>query len=54
VRRVQPQIVCYYFRKADFEAIGTEAGTATRIEDIHALSPYFGYRFNAIYSKGAA
>jgi hypothetical protein len=53
IRRIRPEIVCYYFRKKDFEAFGREAGLATAIKDIHALNPYVGYRFNVIYTKQA-
>jgi ubiquinone/menaquinone biosynthesis C-methylase UbiE len=53
-KRVEPQIVCYYFQKGDFEAFGQEAGLETSIEDIHAQNPYVGYRFNVIYTKKAA
>jgi ubiquinone/menaquinone biosynthesis C-methylase UbiE len=53
VRRLEPRITCYYFRRADFEAFGASTGVRTRIEDVHRLSPYLGYRFNVIYSKVA-
>jgi ubiquinone/menaquinone biosynthesis C-methylase UbiE len=54
VKRVQPHVVCYYFHKHDFEVFGREADLHTSIEDIHTLNPYFGYRFNAIYTKKPA
>ena len=44
-------IICFYFRRADFLDLGRELGLATELKDIHALNPYFGYRFNALFSK---
>lgn len=51
---VQPQIVCYYFDRPDFEALGRELGADVVIHDIHQRNPYFGCRFNAVYRKSAA
>jgi SAM-dependent methyltransferase len=51
VRKIEPRITCYYFRRDDFEAFGTAVGVRTGIQDVHRLSPYLGYRFNVIYSK---
>ena len=51
VFRVRPDIICFYFRRADFLDLGSELGLAADLKDIHALNPYFGYRFNAIFSK---
>jgi SAM-dependent methyltransferase len=50
---VRPEIVCYYFRKRDFRELGGRLHAAVDICDIHALNPYVGYRFNAIYEKAA-
>jgi len=49
----QPEIVCYYFRREDFVAIGESLGVETEILDIHTMNPYFGYRFNVVYRKSA-
>lgn len=49
VSDVKPQIVCYYFSRADFELLGGSLGVQCRIEDIHRLNPYRGLRFNAVY-----
>jgi SAM-dependent methyltransferase len=51
VRRIQPQIVCYYFRRDDFLKLGQELGLRTCLHDIHAQNPYHGYRFNVVYEK---
>jgi ubiquinone/menaquinone biosynthesis C-methylase UbiE len=49
----EPVIVCYYFERADFEALARSLGCTVTITDIHPKNPYFGYRFNAIYTKPA-
>lgn len=53
VLRIEPRIMCYAFRREDFEALGREAGVETRIEDIHPSNPYRGFRFNVIYTKNS-
>jgi ubiquinone/menaquinone biosynthesis C-methylase UbiE len=51
VKRIQPQIVCYYFRREDFLALGQELGLKTDIFDIHSRNPYRGFRFNVVYTR---
>lgn len=52
--RAEPGIACYYFSKEAFVSLGKELGVTTAIHDIHAMNPYFGYRFNVIYTKSVA
>jgi SAM-dependent methyltransferase len=54
LRRTAPEIVCYYFRKQDFLALGGRLGARTEIHDVHRMNPYFGYRFNVVYQKLAS
>ncbi|MCI0380648.1 MAG: class I SAM-dependent methyltransferase [Gemmataceae bacterium] len=51
VVHVQPNIVCYYFRREDFLQFGRDHGLETQFHDIHRANPYFGYRFNVVYTK---
>jgi SAM-dependent methyltransferase len=51
VQGIRPDIRCYYFRKADFEAFGREHGLSTQFNDIHPLNPYVGLRFNVVFHK---
>lgn len=51
---VEPQIVCYYFNRQDFEALGSELCAEVAIHDIHRRNPYFGCRFNVVYRKNTA
>jgi SAM-dependent methyltransferase len=53
LRGVEPLVVCYYFRKGDFQAFGDQLGLGTRILDIHEKNPYFSYRFNVVFTKPA-
>ncbi len=48
---VTPQIVNYYFKRDDFVELGATIRASVEITHIHALNPYQGYRFNAIYRK---
>lgn len=48
---VVPGIVCYYFTRDDFLALGKRLGVTTEIFDIHRMNPYLGYRFNVVYRK---
>jgi hypothetical protein len=48
---VKPEIVCYYFRRADFLKLAQDMGVPCTLSDIHPLNPYRGYRFNAVFSK---
>lgn len=49
--KVVPSISCYYFRREDFMEIGERLGVITKICDIHPMNPYFGLRFNTVFSK---
>ncbi|BBC22735.1 class I SAM-dependent methyltransferase [Pseudanabaena sp. ABRG5-3] len=51
IKKIEPQIICYTFQKSDFQDFGNKLGASTEILDIHPLNPYFGYRFNVIYTK---
>jgi SAM-dependent methyltransferase len=51
VFKVQPSVLCYYFRRADFLELGKQLGLQTTLFDVHPLHPYRGYRFNVVYSK---
>ena len=48
-RGVTPLIVGYYFSRDDFVTAGSALGAACTIREIHALNPYAGFRFNAVY-----
>ncbi|HJU43094.1 MAG TPA: methyltransferase domain-containing protein, partial [Vicinamibacterales bacterium] len=55
VRKVDAAaILCFYFRKSDFEAFGRERGLDTAIEQVHAKNPFYGLRFNVRYRKPRA
>ncbi|MCI0642116.1 MAG: class I SAM-dependent methyltransferase [Gemmataceae bacterium] len=51
VVQVQPNVVCYYFRREDFVQFGRVNALDTQIHDIHRANPYVGYRFNVVYTK---
>lgn len=51
VKRIEPQIICYYCNRADFLYLGKELGVKCEVFDIHPLNPYRGYRFNVVYTK---
>lgn len=51
VYKITPQIICYYFKKKDFIEIGRQLKLETKIYNIHKLNPYYGYRFNVVYTK---
>lgn len=51
ILKIEPRIICYYFSKNDFEEFGKENGWKTEILDIHKLNPYYGLRFNVVYTK---
>lgn len=51
---VVPLIVTYDFRREDFLALGQSLGAATVIQDVHKLNPYFGFRFNAVFTRLSA
>lgn len=46
---VKPEIISYYFDRSDFVALGKRLQVDTQILDIHALNPYLGTRFNAVF-----
>lgn len=46
---VKPEIISYYFDQNDFVALGKRLQVDTQILDIHALNPYLGTRFNAVF-----
>jgi ubiquinone/menaquinone biosynthesis C-methylase UbiE len=50
---VVPEIICYYFKKRDFQDLARKLNVAVEICEIHERNPYLGYRFNAIYSRAA-
>jgi ubiquinone/menaquinone biosynthesis C-methylase UbiE len=47
----QPSVTCFYFSKNDFIEIGKRLNADAVITDVHALNPYFGFRFDVIYTK---
>lgn len=49
-----PRIVCYYFERADFIALGQSMGVATAVMPVHPLNPYAPYRFSILYVKPGA
>jgi SAM-dependent methyltransferase len=49
--QAKAEIICYYFDKQDFRDLGQKLKASVDICEIHALNPYVGYRFNAIYRK---
>lgn len=51
LKTADPKIFCYFFSKQDFVDIGQRYQAETKIFDIHRLNPYYGYRFNVVYSK---
>lgn len=46
-----PSIICYYFPKKAFIDLGKALNTKTQILSIHSQNPYFGYRYNVVYTK---
>lgn len=51
---VTPMITTFDFAKDDFAALGRRVGADVSFHDIHPLNPYFGYRFNVVYSRARA
>lgn len=49
----EPRIVCYYFKKSDFLALGDKLGVRTSIHEIHQANPYAGFRYNVVYQLPA-
>lgn len=49
-----PEIICYEFERENFIALGRSLGAVTELRDIHALNPYCGFRFNAIFTRPAS
>jgi ubiquinone/menaquinone biosynthesis C-methylase UbiE len=54
IRRIEPRVICYYFRKEEFITFGKDAGLVTAIHEIHPQNPYHGYRFNVLMNKVSA
>jgi lipopolysaccharide transport system ATP-binding protein len=50
---LKPGILCYYFERDDFRVLGEEMAVQTETHEIHRLNPYFGFRYNVVYSKPA-
>ncbi|MCO5090654.1 class I SAM-dependent methyltransferase [Bosea sp. (in: a-proteobacteria)] len=46
-----PEIICYEFAREDFRELGRRLGAETAIREIHALNPYHGFRFNAVFTR---
>lgn len=46
---VKPEVISYYFDRNDFLALGKRLQVDTQILEIHALNPYLGTRFNAVF-----
>jgi ubiquinone/menaquinone biosynthesis C-methylase UbiE len=51
ILKIEPSVACYYFHRQNFLDFGSERGLGTEIFDIHPLHPYYGYRFNVVYTK---
>lgn len=49
----EPQITNYNFYFGDFEAFAAAHGLSVVINDVHALNPYSGFRFNVVFIKPA-
>jgi SAM-dependent methyltransferase len=48
---IAPEILCYEFSRDDFIEIGNRLGADVAVHEIHALNPYVGFRFNAVFTK---
>ncbi len=48
---VAPEITCYEFARQDFVALGQRLDAEVIIHEVHARHPYFGFRFNAVFTK---
>lgn len=48
---IKPEAISYYFDKSAFLEFGERHGLETQILEIHALNPYVGTRFNAVFVK---
>lgn len=49
--KAAPEILVYYFDPDDFIRLGKTEGLSVIITDVHTMNPYFGFRFNVIYTK---
>jgi SAM-dependent methyltransferase len=49
--RPNPLIVGYYFSRESFVALGETLGARCEIQEIHRMNPYYGFRFNAVYTR---
>lgn len=48
---IRPEIISYYFDRSSFSRFGQRYGLDAEILEIHALNPYVGTRFNAVFVK---
>ena len=49
--KVEPQITTYSFDPDDFKLFGESQGARVTIGDVHPMNPYFGFRYNVVFSK---
>ncbi|OGH61765.1 MAG: hypothetical protein A3G34_14190 [Candidatus Lindowbacteria bacterium RIFCSPLOWO2_12_FULL_62_27] len=47
---IEPKVGCYFFCREEFLRFGEEHGLTTQICDVHERNPYFGCRFNVLYT----
>jgi SAM-dependent methyltransferase len=50
-RTLRPEVLCYYFSRDDFIALGWALSAKVEIHDIHSGHPYRGFRYNVVYTK---
>jgi ubiquinone/menaquinone biosynthesis C-methylase UbiE len=50
---VPSEIVVYYFDPDEFRHLARSEGAAIDISDVHAMNPYFGFRYNVVFTKPA-
>lgn len=48
---VKPEIVVYYFDSDDFASFAAQEGVGIALSDVHAMNPYFGFRYNVVFTK---
>ncbi len=48
---IVPSVVTYDFSREDFVAAADRLQARVEIHEVHAMNPYFGYRFNAVYVR---
>jgi SAM-dependent methyltransferase len=54
VSKDQGAISCFYFDRQSFLQLAENLNLDLELLDIHALNPYFGLRFNALFRKPAS